>query len=221
MHPVAPWSGRVLRLAGLAVLCSTGAAFHMSPGFLTPARSALGVGAGGRLCVKRGARVGRGCIVRMEGSKPGGVDSARASLKGTDSDPDEEDAPDEYGMSMISGLDQDLTKDTDTVRIFGASLPSKFASRGRGLRSYDEEKVDPALMATILAENGNDLEAAKLALQENGRISELAEEMFRMGVKYMQVPPPRHVVLLDLPAPDAAHMLCTTSLSRHEPHSGL
>jgi hypothetical protein len=140
----------------------------------------------------------------MEGSESRGVDSVRAALKRTDADPDEEEAPDEYGMSSMSGLDQDMTKDTDTVRIFGASLPSKFASRGRGLQSYEEDpgKVDPALIAKILADNGNDLEAAKRALQKNGEVSDLAEGMFRMGVKHMEVHPPRYAGVLVSPTLD-------------------
>jgi hypothetical protein len=137
-----------------------------------------------------------------DGGKQTGLPSANTPDSGEmySSSVNTDDETDEYGMSMMGGLDQDLTKDTDKVRVFGANLDSKFASRGRGLQQYevDEGKVDPKIIAKLLEENDGDLEKAKKALKiELGR-SKKAEEIFRVGVKLMQVraPPACHHAVL-------------------------
>jgi len=210
-------------LASVALLCVDGTSGARNPSaFVSPLS---GIGAGPqlemhpRVCAQRGAVFGGGIAhavqqsrrlagpstkLRMDtdSGKQTGLPSANAPDSGEmfSSSVNTEDETDEYGMSMMGGLDQDLTKDTDKVRVFGANLDSKFASRGRGLQQYevDEGKVDPKIIAKLLEENDGDLEKAKKALKiELGR-SKKAEEIFRVGVKLMQVraPPACHHAVL-------------------------
>ena len=65
-------------------------------------------------------------------------------------------------MSMMAGTD--VFKATDKVRVFGANLDSKIASRGEGLQSY-EEQWSTALMEETLGKFGGDMEAAKRHLR--------------------------------------------------------
>ena len=86
-------------------------------------------------------------------------------------------------MSMMSGTDVD--KPTDKVRVFGANLDSKVASRGQGLQDYEEE-WSKALMEQELAKVGGDMEAAKRALRRRDQLIRDAETAFRTGVKLME-----------------------------------
>ena len=70
---------------------------------------------------------------------------------------------DEESMSMMSGTD--VFRADDKVRVFGASLDSKVASRGNGLQEYEEKEVPKAVMDQILMQYGGDMEAAKLELR--------------------------------------------------------
>eukprot|EP00961_Rhodomonas_salina_P239549 3236201-Rhodomonas_salina.2 len=59
-------------------------------------------------------------------------------------------------MSMMVGLDQE-ERPSDKVRVFGANLDSKFASRGRGLQNFEDSQVTEAMMQKALAESRGDL----------------------------------------------------------------
>jgi hypothetical protein len=60
----------------------------------------------------------------------------------------DEDEDEREVMSMMSGTD--VFRKEDKVRVFGANLDSKIASRGQGLQNYDEKEVPAEVMDQIL-----------------------------------------------------------------------
>jgi len=88
-------------------------------------------------------------------------------------------------MSMMVGLDQE-ERPSDKVRVFGANLDSKFASRGRGLQNFEDSQVTEAMMQKALAESRGDLELAKKNLRKNLQRLQDAEDKFRAGVNLMK-----------------------------------
>ena len=58
----------------------------------------------------------------------------------------------------------------DKVRVFGANMDSKFASRGAGLQNYEEKKIPAAVMEELLFQHGGDMEAAKKELRFPARL---------------------------------------------------
>ena len=98
----------------------------------------------------------------------------------TCTDEDEED----QSMSMMSGTD--IFRTDDKVRVFGASLDSKVASRGQGLQDYEEQEVPKEVMDRILLQTGGDMEAAKRLLRQRDAQIKEAERYFRTGVSLME-----------------------------------
>ena len=72
------------------------------------------------------------------------------------------------------------------MRVFGASLDSKVASRGQGLQDYDEKEVPAEVMDQILLQTGGDMEAAKRLLRQRDMQIKEAERYFRTGVSLME-----------------------------------
>lgn len=73
------------------------------------------------------------------------------------------DADDDEVMSMMKGTD--IFRKEDKVRVFGANLDSKVASRGQGLQDYEEKQVPKRVMEELLMQYGGDMEAAKRELR--------------------------------------------------------
>jgi hypothetical protein len=95
-----------------------------------------------------------------------------------------EDEEDGEAMSMMSGTD--IFRTDDKVRVFGASLDSKVASRGQGLQDYEEQEVPKEVMDRILLQTGGDMEAAKRLLRQRDAQIKEAERYFRTGVSLME-----------------------------------
>ncbi|EKX54660.1 hypothetical protein GUITHDRAFT_100135 [Guillardia theta CCMP2712] len=88
----------------------------------------------------------------------------------------------EESMTMLTKIDRGPRKE-EKVKVFGARLDSKVASRGEGLQVYEEDRVPDWVMEQILMECNGDLKKAKSMLRvRQGRLAK-AEEFFRSGVK--------------------------------------
>ena len=88
----------------------------------------------------------------------------------------------EESMTMLTKIDRGPRKE-EKVKVFGARLDSKVASRGEGLQVYEEDRVPDWVMEQILMECNGDLKKAKGMLRvRQGRLAK-AEEFFRSGVK--------------------------------------
>eukprot|EP00960_Hanusia_phi_P065048 765986-Hanusia_phi.AAC.2 len=129
--------------------------------------------------VNMGLRVSQNEFGGLRGKQSLGVQMS-TSARETELNRGAED--NEGSMSMLNKIDRGPRKD-EKVKVFGARLDSKVASRGEGLQVYDEVKVPDWVMEQILMECNGDLKKAKAMLRvRQGRLAK-AEEFFRSGVK--------------------------------------
>jgi len=110
------------------------------------------------------------------------VSTDQSEVSYTDVEQSEES---EEVMSMMAGLDTE-EQPSAKVRVFGANLDSKFASRGRGLQDFEDLEVTESMMQKALVGSRGDLEKAKKTLRNSLRRLQKAEDLFRNGVSLMK-----------------------------------